>query len=96
VRASAVVGRVVPGSLSPAAAQQRNALIRGIAWELDKLALPLRTLTEACHPLAQMEGPAVPGGEIFRTALTRATDALTRFQGQPGTGAVMTEDARRP
>lgn len=74
VRASAVVARsIAPGQLSPAAAQQRNALIRDIAWELDKLALPLRTLVEACHPPDR--------GEVFRGALTLATDALSRFHG---------------
>lgn len=75
VRASAVVARsIAPGQLSPAAAQQRNALIRDIAWELDKLALPLRTLVQACRPESG-------GGEAFRKALTVATDALTRFEG---------------
>ena len=97
MRASTVVARSIPpGPLSPAAAQQRNLLIRGIAWELDKLALPLRMLIEACHPVARhnqtqpdatsqkrMEDPAVPDGEVFRTALTRATDALSRFGGRP-------------
>jgi len=68
VRASAVVARsIAPGQLSPAAAQQRNALIRDIAWELDKL-------VQACRPESG-------GGEAFRKALTVATDALTRFEG---------------
>ena len=76
VQASRVVARSIPpaGPLSPAAARQRNSLIRGIAVELDALAEPLRSLTEACEPEVE--------GEVFRRVLSLARSALARFEGQ--------------
>jgi hypothetical protein len=77
VRASAVVGRAIrPGPLTPAAAQQRDVLIRAIARELDDLAGPLQALLEGIrHPDQQ--------AEAFRARVSLASAALWRFQGQP-------------